>query len=169
MLKFLTYLDSVDRRIIYLFIAVALTIPIANKIRLQPAPMETAESFFDQVDKLKPTPGKIALIAADWGPSTKAENMPQTLAAMEHLMRKRVPFALISLSFEAKPFLDSMPLDLKKVLEKEMPDQKWEYGVDWVNLGFKPNGWVMIQGLAKSKDIKEYLQKDAYGFPLDGH
>lgn len=158
-------LENIDRRIIYLFVGLALSIPLIFRWKLEPAPMETADKFYEAVDNLTAENGKIVLIASDWSPSTKAENEPQTEVLVEHLMRKRVPFALISILAHATPFLRSIPERVAEKLEKET-GEKWEYGKDWVNLGFRPGGIIMIQGFAKADDIKDFFTTDAQGTPL---
>lgn len=157
--------ENLDRRLIYFFVALALCIPLIFKWQLAPAPMETADRFYAAVDALKPAPGKIVLVASDWTASTKAENEPQTEVAIEHLMRKRIPFALISILAQATPFLRSIPEKIAEKLKKET-GETWSYGKDWVNLGFRPGGIIMIQGLAKADDMKEFFTADAQGNPL---
>ena len=160
------WLERIDRRVIYILVAIALAIPLIFDWSLPPAPMKSADSFYAAVSDLKPQPGKIVLIAADWGPGTKAENEPQTGVAIEHLMRKRIPFALITTYALATPFLDSVPEEIAKKLSAENPAEKWEYGKDWVNLGYRFGGYQMIQGLAKTEDLSALLKTDARGTPL---
>lgn len=160
------FLETIDRRVVYLLVALSLSLPIILGWRLPPAEMETATAFFDIVEELKPADGKIVLIASDWGPGTQAENQPQTMVAMEHLMRKRIPFALVSITPYAAPFLESMPRDLKAKLEAENPGERWIYGRDWINFGYRPGLIIMIQGLAKADDWHSFLKTDVSGTPL---
>jgi len=161
-----TLLERIDRRIIYLFVACSLAIPISMDVVLPPAPLRAADQFFESVNELKKEEGKMVLIAADWGPSTKAENKLQTFLAIEHLMRKRIPFALISITAQATPFLRETPLEVAEKLNREYPDQEWRYGEDWVNFGFQPGGIPMIQGIARTSDLKNELKTDDSGTPL---
>ena len=158
--------DRLDRRVIYLFILLSLSIPLIRKVSLPPAPMETAQAVFTVVDALEPKPGEIALISADWGPGTQAENKPQTAVIIEHLMRKRIPFAIMSIYQLAEPFLEETPRDVVARLEKENPGQHWEYGKDWVNLGFQPNGMLSIRSMAQTENLQDLLKTDFLGTPL---
>ena len=164
-MSFLNSLEKIDRRIIFLFVGISLSIPILVGVNLRPAKMQASESFYQEVQKLNPSSGKIVLISSDWGPSTMAENRPQTMVGIEHLMRKRIPFAMISLFPIAAPFLEELPLAVSKKLEEET-GQKWEYGKDWVNLGFRPGGSLMVQNFAKSKDFSVFLETDAKSTPI---
>ncbi len=164
--KFFAALESMDRRMIYLFVAVSVALPLVFDFVLPPAEMKSATAFFDAVHKLESAPGKIVLIALDWGPGTSAENEPQSAVAIEHLMRKRIPFALITNYTLAPPYLERVPREVADKLMRELPDQKWTYGEDWVNLGYRPGGYLMIQGLAKAEDVGKVLQVDVNGTPL---
>lgn len=163
---FFQLLERIDRRILYLFIAGSLALPLVLDVQLKPAEMATANSFYAAVSKLEKEPGKIVLVSADFGPGTMAESKPQTMVTIEHLMRKRIPFAIMSIYALAAPFLREIPEEVAKQLEKEMPGEKWEYGKDWVNLGYRPGGMLIIQGMAKAQDIKEVLKEDANSTPL---
>ena len=160
------FLSEIDRRVIYLLIALSLVIPLVTGVTLKPAPMATAEAFFAVINERTPDNTPFVLIALDWGPSTKAENGAQSEVALEHLMRKRIPFGVITLSPYAGPFLDSLPQTVAARLKAEDPTFEWKYGVDWVNLGFQPSGALFIQNLSKSEDISETLVTDARGTPL---
>lgn len=159
-------LDRIDRRVIYLFVMLSLSVPLIWPVTLPPARMATADALYQAVEQLKPSPHKLVLISADFGPGTRAENESQAAAAIEHLMRKRIPFALISIYQLAAPFLEKIPRDVAAKLAVELPGQQWEYGKDWVNLGYQPGGAVMIRGVAKAADIKTFLKSDARGVPL---
>ena len=161
-----SFLERLDRRIIYILVAIALSIPLISDFALPPAPMETASAFFRTIDAIKPTPGKIVLIAMDWGPGTKAENEPQTAVTVEHLLRKRIPFMLISNYPYATPLMDSVPKAVVERLMRENPTESWEYGKDWVNFGYRPGGFIMVQGLAKAKNLQEVLKTDVKGVPV---
>lgn len=166
---FFERLERIDRRVIYLFVALSLSIPLLTNVTLAPAPMRTADSFFTALDAIEQKPANLVLISMDWGPGTSAENKPQTMVTLEHLMRKRIPVAIISVYTLATPFLETVPREVAARLEQEFPGEKWEYGKDWVNWGFRPGGILMIQGLAKSDNLLGYLKTDANGVPLENY
>ncbi len=157
---------TIDPRLIYLFVAVALAMPLISDVKLPPARMFAAEDMFSEIDRMEPQPGKIVFIAADWGPGTSAENEPQTRLVIEHLMRKRIPFALISLYQLAKPMLQELPRSVAKALSEERPGETWIYGKDWVNLGYQVAGAQTLQSLSKSANIQDVLRTDANLVPL---
>lgn len=156
-------LGGIDRRVIFLLVALALSIPLIQRYSVPPARMSYAENFFEMVQKVDVSKGGIAFVALDFGPNTVAENLPQSEVVIEHLMRRRIPFALYTQYAPAEPFLNSIPERLAKALMKESPGQSWFYGRDWVNLGFQPGGSLIIQAIPKSENLAALFKKDAKG------
>ena len=159
--------DSLDRRIIYLFVLIALSVPLAMKLSVPPAKMQAADRMYQIVEDAVFQPGDIAFVTLDFGPSTKAENEPQSKVAIEHLMRKRIPFVLFSQIPYAEPFMKSIPEGVAEQLEKEFPGKSWDYGKDWVNLGFRQGGSLLLQSLPKEPDLKAFFATDVNGTALD--
>jgi hypothetical protein len=158
--------QRLDRRIIYLFMVVVVSVPLLTGLSMPPARMKAAERLFSVIDELKPEQGKIALVVLDFGPSTRAENKPQSLLMLEHLMRKRIPVALFSQYALAEGLLNSIPQEVADRLMRENPNERWQYGVDWVNLGYRPGADLFIQSLAKSDNIIETFKVDSFGTSL---
>ncbi len=156
----------IESRVIYLLVIISLSIPLLGDFVLPPAEMKSAGDSFDLIERLEPQEGQMVLVSLDWGPSTSAENRPQTETLIEHLMRRRLPFAVITTYAYGAPFLDSVPEKVAGALKKEFPGQEWVYGKDWVNLGFQPGAAIMIQSLAKAEDLHKVLKADAKGTPL---
>ena len=159
-------LANLDRRIIYLLVVLALAWPLLNKFTIRPARMKSAEALYKMVEETKPEPGKAAFFAFDFGPNTKAENASQAEVVFEHLMRKRIPVILFAQYVLADPFLKSIPEKIKAQLETENPGEVWQYGKDWVNLGFRPGASLIIQSIPKSPNLAETFSIDAFSTPL---
>lgn len=154
------------RRYIYILLFLALALPLIFKVSVEPGRLKTAERAFAAVEALDNTQGKIALLALDYSPSTRAENEAQALVIFEHLLRRRIPVVLFSLVAMGESALKQVPDDVVLRLMQENPTQRWEYGKDWVNLGFKPGGAIFIQGIAGSEDLRSYFGQDAFGNSL---
>ncbi len=154
---------TAKRHFIYLFVLLALSVPLIFNYSLTPARMPAAEKLYETIESIDPTKGGIAFVAFDFGPSQKAENGTQGYVMLEHLMRRRIPVALFSYYYQAEPFLTSIPEEIVKKLEAEYPGEKWRYGHDWVNLGYRPGAGMLIQSIPKSKNLAELFGKDARG------
>ena len=155
--------SRIDRRVIFVLVALSLSLPLLFGLRVKPARMDSADKAYATIEALDQKPGDFAFLALDFGPNTKAENLPQAEVIIEHLMRKRIPVALFSIYVLAEPFLESVPTGVAERLMREFPGEKWEYGKDWVNLGYNPGGFLIIQAIPKSLDLTELFQKDARG------
>jgi len=59
-----------------------------------------------------------------------------------------------------------VPEKIARRLMQEYPGQSWEYGRDWVNLGFRPGGFLIVQGIPKSDNLVELFKEDARGNKL---
>ncbi len=153
----------IDRRVIYLLVILSLSLPLIYGYTLRPARMQAADKAFSLIDSLKVEEGQIAFVALDFGANTKAENFPQAEVMVEHLMRRRIPIAFFSLYVLAEPFLVSIPEGVANRLMQENPGQKWEYGKDWVNLGYNPGGFLIVQAIPKSENLIELFKRDARG------
>lgn len=156
-------IHNIDRRIIYLLVLLALSIPLINKWSVKPARLKAADNLYRVIDELKPAPDQIAFVAMDFGPGMAAETGTQAEVVVEHLMRKRIPIALFSIYVLAEPFLESIPQKVAARLAKEYPGQTWEYGKDWVNLGFRTGGYLIIQSIPKSENLVELFKRDIRG------
>jgi hypothetical protein len=157
---------EIDRRFIYLFVFLALALPLLVKKSVPPARMSSAERIFELVEKADIKNPDIAFVAMDYGPNLVAENGAQAEVALEHLMRRRIPFAVFSLYVQAEPFLEDVPARIAGRLMNEMPGQEWKYGVDWVNLGYRPGQYLVVQGIPKSQNLVEFFKNDARGNSL---
>lgn len=156
-------IHNIDRRIIYALVFLALSIPLINKWSVKPARLKAADKFYQVVDTLQAAPNDIAFVALDFGPGMAAETGTQAEVIIEHLMRKRIPIALFSIYVLAEPFLESIPQKVAQRLMKEYPGQTWEYGKDWVNLGFRTGGYLIIQSIPKSENLVELFKRDIRG------
>lgn len=152
-----------DRRIIFLITLIVISLPLAYNYSITPARMETAEIAYQKVEQL--SSDSFVLIAMDWDPSAQSENRPQTEVLIEHLMRRRIPFGVISQVPLATPFLSQVPQNIAKNLEQET-GEKWQYGVDWINFGYRPGSAIMIQKFAKSENLHDFFQTDANSVPI---
>lgn len=165
-MKFRFDIYNIDRRIIYALVLLALSIPLLNKWSIPPARMQAAELFYNVVDTVEVPKGDIAFAALDFGPGMAAETATQAEAVIEHLMRRRIPVVFFSIYVLAEPFLESIPQKIAKRLAAEYPGETWEYGKDWVNLGYRSGGYLMVQSIPKSENLAELFKRDIRGNSL---
>ena len=138
----LTRLQNIDRRILYLLIALVIAIPLLQRPSKHPtiifSEVRNAYKTIDSIPK-----GKLVILSAVWGPGTRAENEPQTEALMRHLFRNGTRFAVLSWDQLGTELTYEDGLRIGKEMGKQ-------YGVDWVHLGYNPGPmYAVIAGLGK--------------------
>ena len=151
------------RRLIYLVMILAVGLPIVLGVSQKPSRLVSAERMYDVVDTVSVQPSEVAMVWFDFGPNTVAENEPQATVLLEHLFRRRIPVVLLSQYQQAERFLNSIPNEVARRLEQEMPGQHWRYGEAWVNVGFRPGGAIFIQSMVNSSDLSKFLGRDVNG------
>ena len=154
----------IHRKAIYVMVIVALAFPIMCNISMPPAPLPAAKAIFDRVEKMArdrreggADAKKVALVAVDWGPHTRAECHPQTEAVVRHLMARGIPFVILTTVVDGAGYAREIP-------EKVAREYGREYGKDWVDLGYKPGRAVFVRQIAK--DLKGAARVDRDGTPL---
>lgn len=160
------WLERVDRRLIYLVLFVFLSIPFFVTINMKMPIAPATQKVYDAVERLAeynhthPDETKIALIVVDWEASTKAECWPITQAVMAHLLRKKIPFAMISMYPEGPRFAEMVVDELRTHEEF----RTIRYGVDYCNWGYKLPDLPVY--LALARNLYSIVEKDTKGSPI---
>ena len=157
-MSLLAKLQNVDRRILYVLIALVISVPLLMKPARHPhvifAEVQNAYKTIDSVPE-----DKIVLVSTVWGAGTIAENGPQTEALMRHMFTRGVKFVVLSWD----PAGTELGYQIGAKLEKELGKK---YGVDWAHLGFRvPQLQQVISGL--SENFPKQLKQDRFNTPLD--
>jgi hypothetical protein len=151
-------LGSMDRRFIFLLVGLSVLLP-----KLYPdfftVPIKASshsERVFDEIDALKED-SKV-LVSFEYGPSTMPEIHPSAIALLNHLFSKNIKVYAVALWPDGN-FMATEAFSL-------VADQYGKkYGVDYVNLGYKPGGEAVVKGLAS--DIRTMYTVDLLGNQLD--
>ena len=105
-------------------------------------PTDMTEDVFNAVDNI-PKNEKV-LVSFDYGPSTKPEIHPMAIAILRHLFTNgnRV---IITCLWPDGLFMARQALEQVAVNEFDLT-----YGVDYVNLGYRPGNEAVIKGITRS-------------------
>jgi len=79
---------AIDRRIIFLLVAVGVVLPLLRALNLPVTVTPRVQAAFDAIDALPP--GSKVLISMDYEPDIMAELMPMSIAVMRHCFRKHL-------------------------------------------------------------------------------
>lgn len=129
---------NMDRRIIFLLVALVVIIPTLIPIRLPIAVSEPTQKLYDFVDALPS--GSTIMIAFDYGPSSLAEPEPMAKAVMQHCFSKGVKVIGMTLYPNTPTLADKL---MRKIAEENNAD----YGEDFVFLGYRPGALQVILGM----------------------
>lgn len=151
-MNFFEKLGRVDRRWIFLLIAVAVTIPLLMQRPAPVLPSPIVQRLYDSIEALPP--GSRVLMSLDYGPSTAPENTPMANAVARHCLKKDLALYVITIWATGPPLINSL---MKDVIVPNFPEKK--YGVDYVNLGYKVGNQGLIQSL--TSDFKAQYTMDA--------
>lgn len=139
-------LENLDRRWIFLAMALCVSVPILviglTGVTFPETPTPLAEAFFDEVDRAGEANGRRAnvLIALDYDPASAGELSPMSLSLVNQCAQKGHRMYFISL-WPVGPQMIEESID--KVIKRFYPDLV--YGQDYVNLGFKAGSEQVIK------------------------
>ena len=154
-MNFLVSLGRLDRRWIFLFIAVAVTVPLLLRRPAPIVPSPIVRNLYALVDSLPA--GSRVLLSLDYGPSTVPENDPMAHAMARHALKKGLKLYLMTIWATGPPLINNT---IETVILPGFPDLK--YGEDYVNLGYKVGNQGLIQSL--TSDFRGQYTTDAgYG------
>jgi len=149
-------LKSIDRRIIFLFVAVAVVVPLLYPLGLPLKASPPSRSLYREIESLQS--GSVVLMAFDYDPATDVELGPMSLAIIRHCFRKGHNVIGMALWPQGAGLA-------RTAFAQAAEGYDVEYGVDYVNLGFKAGSIVVIDSLGKS--IHESFPKDVDGRPVE--
>jgi hypothetical protein len=151
MLKFLSRLDVVSRRTIYLFLFVACAIPFLVPIHLPLYVWRETRHAFDTT--LKTPHGKVVAICSNWVAGSQGENWPQYESIVAQCMISHTPFVVFAV--DADPMA---PQFAERINERQASRYGRVYGTDWVNLGLT-RGAPLTMG-AIGRNVHKVFQTD---------
>jgi hypothetical protein len=155
--RILQKLDKIDRRVIYILMALSVFVPLALKLSF-PIPVGNGPStdLYDYVDSLPE--GSTVLLSFDYDPSTKAELQPMAVAVTRHLFSRRIHVIGMAL------WPQGVSLGQQAMTRVGDSLGVYEYE-DWVNLGYTVAGSVSILRMGSS--IRAVYSQDHVGVPYD--
>jgi hypothetical protein len=128
--NFILKIGQVDRRWIFLVLAIVVIIPILNPIGMPIRPTETTQVVYDAIEALPENSN--VLLSVEYSPSTKPENHPMTISILRHFFRNGHKVFVTCLWPDGQFMAQDA---LKQVADEEFGKV---YGVDYVFLGFSP-------------------------------
>ena len=158
MKNFLQKFLQLDRRVIYVLVALAVIIPILIPLNVRIYPTPEVKGVFDSIENLPE--GSRIMLSVDFDPASMPELYPMMKAVLRHVILKKHKLYILALWPLGTGLVDQVIAELSK----EYPD--WTYGEDYVWLGYKPGTTLVIIGVGQS--IRDTFGGKDYGNrPLD--
>lgn len=154
----LDLLRNLDRRWIFMLMALAVGIPILWELKFPETPSVMTQDVFDAIEKLPN--GSNVLMAWDFDPSTEGELGPMATAFTRHCCEKNHKMFFITL-LPVGPQMINKSMD--EVIRADFPEKT--YGEDFVNLGFKSGYEGVIKVIITN--LRGLYTTDAQGTNLD--
>ena len=155
-MSFWTKIEGMDRRWIYLMVGLAVIIPFIVPAKFPISITPETQMLYDAVEAVPDS--STVMVVFDYYPSTIAECQPMTTAALHHFFRKDCKVITLS----------NIPLGgpsmAETVTRRIAPLYDKEYGVDFVNLGYKYGYVAVLSGMGTS--IESIFPTDNSGTPL---
>ncbi len=149
-------LEKMDRRWVYLMVAISVVIPFLFPMTLPISITPEAQAVYDTIDALPDS--STVMLVFDYYPSTIAECEPMAIAALHQFFSKNIKVITLSNIPLGGP---SMAETITRMMAKKYNKK---YGVDFVNLGYKANYVAVMSGMGQS--IEDIFPTDNSGTPL---
>ena len=163
-MNILRLLQEVDRRVLYVMLLLAVTMPFFVKFRVPVAVSPPTKALYDAIDNLPEN--SFVLFGPNYSGGTRGENGAQTEALLRHLMimwhKKKVRFGILAFDPQGKTLAQNIALGLQEEYNKQGYDVK--EGTSWVNFGYRVDQQNFVRAMVK--DVPGTLAKDVHDSSL---
>ncbi|UCC44893.1 MAG: hypothetical protein JSU65_02910 [Candidatus Zixiibacteriota bacterium] len=151
-----TKLETLDRRWVYLMVSIAVIVPFIIEAKFPISITPEARKLFEAVEAVPDSSN--VFVVFDYYASTTAECEPMSRAAVRHFFRKDCKVITLTNIPLGGPSMS------ERVTREVALEYDKEYGVDFVNLGFKYGYVAVLSGMGTS--IESIFPTDNSGTPL---
>jgi len=147
---------KLDRRYIFILVAIGVIIPLIVPIGLPIDITDHVKSIYDAINSYPP--GSYVIISLDYDPSTIPELNPMAYAIIRHCFKRNLRVIALTLLPAGPGVAEIATKDCARIEHKE-------YGTDYVFLGYKVGTDAVILGMGE--DIRLPFPQDYYGTKID--
>jgi len=155
-LNILDRLANLDRRIVFLAVAIAVIIPLIFPLGWEISVTRPVKQLYDIINELPE--GSAVLMSMDYDPSGVPELYPATVSVMRHCFARNLKVVVIGM------WAPGVPLGLR-ALDEVAPEYNKKYGIDYVDFGYRPGGAIMLINLGRN--VHDVCKEDVYGTPVE--
>ena len=140
-MKWIQKLQTIDSKIIYLILAAAIILPLIFPLGIPVEITEATQDFYNIIENLPSN--SVILISYDWDAASAPELYPQAQAITKHALSNGHKIVAVGLWYAGPTFADRV----HDAVAAEIGGK--EYGVDFVNLGYRPGAAVVLNSMAR--------------------
>jgi hypothetical protein len=155
---FLDRMMGIDRRVIFVLIFIALSIPMFIHIEMNILTSPEVEMLVDTMKKL-PDGAKV-IVSLDYDPSSEPELQPMAETFFQYALQRKFKVICIGLWPQG-----AIQAERARVVAEETAGKQFEYGVDYINLGYQSGNELVIQRMGSS--IPAMFPRDYFGRPIE--
>jgi len=152
---------NLDRRWVFLFVLLSVIFPLLFPLKLKLDTTPPVKNIYNFVNSLPE--GSVILLSFDYGPSTETELNPAAVALARHAFKRKLKIVTMALwpmgAQMSRNEMNKVVTDLKNNQNMNL-----EYGRDYVNLGYKAGGSVLLMSLKDG--FAQQFPTDMDGRPL---
>ena len=156
-MNFFERMQALDRRYIFIIIALAVIIPLLIPFNSKTYTTAPAENLYKKVDSFSGKSDKAILMCFSHDASTMPELFPMEVAVLRHCFERNIKVFTICFMPTAAPLVDYAINTAKE----NFPDIK--SGINYCNFGYKPASLFLMILLRMGDDISEAVETDAEG------
>lgn len=156
-MTFYNRLQNLDRRIVYIVVALAIAIPLIYSFDAKTYTTEPVENLYQFIDSYSGREDRAVLLSINHDASTMPELFPMEVAILRHCFERNIKVFTLCFTPVADPLIDLAISTAKE----EFPDI--ESGTDYCNIGYIPAALYLPTILGMGDDIGEALTIDKEG------
>ena len=153
---FLRTLSRIDRRIMFWIMLIIMAVPYIIPFSLPMPISQYSRGFYEIIEGFDEE--DIVLVSVDCGLGSMGSLGGGWMALPKQLSKHNVKIVAVATGTEG-------PIVFETYMQPILEDAGYEYGVDFVNLGYAAGGEVMIARIGES--IKTVFTDDYYGTDID--
>lgn len=153
--SFWEVMNNIDRRIIFLILGLCVTLPLIISTGGEIKPTVPVISAHASVEALEA--GDYMMVSIDFDATSAPELMPMLRSVLRQAFEKDVKVVMLG------HIAIGLPLG-HMALEQVAAEYDKEYGVDYVDLGYRP-GYIAVM-IAMGREIEDIFSSDYQGTPI---
>ena len=158
-MNFFERMQSLDRRWIYIVVALAIIIPLMIPYNSDNVTSPSTENLYQMIDSFADREDRAILLSFMHDASTMPELYPMEIAIIRHCFERNIKVFALTFLTSGAPIIDYAFNSVKE----EYPDIK--SGVDYCNFGYKPQAMAVVLGMGDN--IANTINTDAEGRKLE--